>query len=223
MRNTSVWFLTPLFSFLFILESAAPDARAGLISLRAGFAFSGAPPAGPVPWLTATFDDQGSAGSVNMTLNAANLTGEEFVTGWYLNLDPALGPSSLTFSMPTKVGAFDIPTISLGADSFKADGDGRYDILLAFPTPDGSDARFTAGDALTYTITGIPSLIASSFDFPSAPAGGLGPYPMAVHVQGIGVNAEESGWATVPEPATMASLAPLAVLALMARRRRSRF
>ena len=211
------------FGLSIILVSATTQATAATLTLNSEFEFSGAtPPASDtLPWLTTKFDDGGGTGSVIVTLTATNLTGSEFVSGWYLNLDPSLKVSDLTFSAPTKVGSFTTPTISLDTDAYKADGDGKYDILLSFSTSGGATSRFTQGDAISYTITGIPTLTAASFDFLSAPAGGHGPYLHAEHVQGIGAEGAYSGWVTgphAPEPATMSFLA-LGSLTLLRRRR----
>jgi len=169
----------------------------------------GTPPVGAAPWLTTTMDDGGTPGSVILTLEATNLTGTEFVSGWYLNLDPSLDPTSLVFSSPTKTGTFDDPSISLGTDAYKPDGDGKYDILFGFATSGsgGGSHRFGVGDSVQYTVTGIGTLVAGSFNFLSSPDGGHGPFFTAAHVQSIG-GGEDSGWvaateAIMPEPATL--------------------
>jgi len=194
-------------------------AGASTITFPMSVEFSGGtPPIGASPWLTATFDDGGSAGSVDLTLETTNLTGTEFVFQWTFNLDPALDPTDLEFSAPTKIGAFANPTVSLGTNAFMADGDGRYDVKVAFENSDGPPTRFGAGDTVIYTITGIPTLTASSFDFLSEPAGGHGPYPTAAHVGAIPPDGN-SGWITTPEPAAL-SLVALGAGLLLGRRRR---
>jgi hypothetical protein len=104
------------------------------------------------------------------------------------------------------------PSPDLGTDAFKADGDGKYDIRFDFGlTP---STAFSASDYLTYTITGIPTLTSSNFQFLSKPAGGHGPFYAAIHVLGIGImdvnDLSDSGWVAgqpstlvvVPEPAS---------------------
>ncbi|MCK5113891.1 MAG: PEP-CTERM sorting domain-containing protein [Phycisphaerae bacterium] len=196
------------------------SAHGTMLSFDLSIEFSGAtPPVGATPWLKATFDDGGTPGSVNLKLTTPNLSGTEFVSVWSFNLDPTLNLGDLAFSAPTKTGAFTDPVISTGVDAFKANGDGYYDIKLAFAKGGGTSKRFGVGDAVEYTITGIPSLTSSSFDFLSKPGGGHGPYTTAAHVQSIGSGGEDSGWVTVPEPATM-SLVLLGGVGILLRRRK---
>ncbi len=176
--------------------------------------FSGTPPAGPPPWIDATFADI-APGTVQLTVAAVGLTGTEKVTEFYLNLDPALAATSLAFGFVSGTGAFNLPAIQTGTDAFKADGDGKYDILFNFSQTPAT--AFTGGDSVTYQITGISGLTASSFVFYSAPAGGHGPFLAAAHVQGISATSTSdtttySGWlapsqvSPIPEPASAALL-----------------
>jgi hypothetical protein len=158
---------------------------------------SGTPPASSTtPWLTAVFADTATAGLVTLTLTAPHLTGSEFVSGWYLNLNPILDPTQLLFSNATVgSGSFSFPTITEGVNAYKADGDGKYDVLLSFATSGGLNGNFTLGDTLTYSITGSFGghvLSAADFYYLSAPSGGHGPFYSAAHVQGIGNG--DSGW-----------------------------
>lgn len=183
------------------------------------YEFSGAtPPAGVGPWLIVNIDDGGTPGSVNLTLQAKNLIGNEYVSEWYLNLDPNLDPDDLSFSAPTKLGSFDTPSIKLDEDKYKADGDGYFDIMFSFSTGGNASNKFGVGEKLQYTITGILTLTASSFDFLSNSGSKTG-WPTAAHVQSIG-SAAKSGWVTIPEPATFTLLGPGAA-ALLARKRRA--
>lgn len=199
----------------FLLASAATvalgafsqSASAAVVQFNFDNEFSGGQiPAGATPWLTATFDDGGSAGSVQLTLDSG-LVANEFYSGIYFNLDPALDASALGFAYD---GASTGPaaSVSTGTDAFQADGDGLYDILFSFPTSNAGD-RFGAGESVTYSITGA-GLTADDFAFFSAPRGGKGPFFAAAHVQGIGVEfcSDQdaaaggcgSGWIAPPVP-----------------------
>jgi hypothetical protein len=182
------------------------SASAGLVSYDISVIFEGpGVPSNPAPWLNVTFDDGGTAGTVDLTITVLNLVGDnEKVAGLYLNLDPFLDPADLLFSAPIITGTLADPVISLGADAYQADGDGNYDILIDFDN-DGPTLAFNGGESVYYTITHA-GLTADSFDFTSTPGGGTGTYKVAVHLLGLGA-AEDSAWATVPEPATLVLLA----------------
>ncbi len=202
-----------------VFALVAASAQASVITFALSYEFSGAtPPEGLAPWLTATFDDRDAPGSVDLTLVTTNLTDNEFVFEWLFNLDPELDVSALVFSAPVKINEFADPTIDLGVDGFPGDGGGYYDVRVDFDNSGGASTRFGVGDAVEYSITGIPTLTADSFDFLGAPHGGNGTYPTAAHVGGIGPDDGDSGWISVPEPATLGTLA-LGGLALLRRRR----
>jgi hypothetical protein len=213
-------------------ESSAA-AFAAVITFDYNFEFSGASsPSGPAPWLTATFDDFGGSGTVRVTMSTSGLTGSEFVDGsggtggWFFNLNPTLDPTALTF---TFVSGNDANTILTGTDAFMADGDGNYDIRFGWTAPPAS--RLAAGQTSVYDIT-LAGLVATDFNFLSAPGGGAGAFLSAVHVQGIGPGGTESGWVApvaqlqpIPEPATLSLLGLGALVtglgACRARRRRA--
>lgn len=214
--SRSALFLT--IAALYVVTLGVSQAKGAVIIYQASMEFShGTPPAGPAPWLTVTYDDGGASGSVTMTFTATNLVGSEFISGLYLNVVPTVDPNALTFGSPVKTGSFTSPAIQRGTDAFKADGDGYFDILLSFATSGGAGGRFTAGDAVSYTITGPASLTAASFAATSA-SSRMG-YHIAAHVQGIGPDGDDSGWVAEPEPA---SLSLLALGCLRAIRRRPR-
>jgi hypothetical protein len=160
-----------------------------------------------------------------LTISAAGLTGSEFASEIYFNLDPSLSLDqfSLTFGETASTGSFSTPTISqaAGDNNYKADGDGKYDFRFNFGTASGT--TFGSGDSITYFISGIPGLTASSFSFQSAPAGGSGPFYAAAHIQaldgGLSTWIEPGGGPMVPEPAPMALLGVSAILLVAVRLR----
>ncbi len=190
-------------------------ASGSVISFNLNYEFSGAaPPAGAPPWLNVTFDDDDSVGSVTATLMALNLTGDEFIAAWMFNLDPDMNPADLQFPTLIKTGTFNDPGISTKVDSYKADGDGKFDIKIEFALSGGPNAHFGPGEAIEYTITAA-GLTAGSFDFPSKSMGGKGVFRTVAHIQGIG---EDSGWVSVPEPGTLVLLG-LGAMGLLRRKR----
>ena len=172
------------------------SANASTLVLDFNHEFSGsADPLGSGSWLTATFDDGGSAGSVTLTLTSG-LIDSEFYSGIYLNFDDAQDVMDLEFNY---VSGDTASSIGLQQDAFKADGDGYYDILLSFST---SGNNFGAGETVVYDIT-LAGIVASDFNYLSLPAGGHGPFTGAAHVQSIG-EGSDSGWiAPIPVPAAL--------------------
>ena len=192
--------------------------------------FSGTPPASAAPWVTLYIQDAGSD-AVSLTISNGGLTATEKLTQLYMNLDPTLTPTSLIFTQVGSTPGVFVPTmsggISEGVNAFKADGDGKYDVLFDFSTNPGDS--FTGGESISYLITGISGLNAMSFyNFLSLPAGGHGPFFAAGHVQSIAYG-EGSGWIAptgaeeipVPEPGS-ASLFLLAGVVGILRHRAGR-
>jgi len=186
--------------------------------------FSGTAPAGPGPYVNELFTDV-SPGTVSVTFSNVGLTGTEFISGLYINLNTNMDATQLNLQLIGETAGLGPVTISLGRDAFKADGDGKYDLLFSFTTD--TTGRFAQSDWISYKITGIPTLTAADFNYLSAPAGGVGPFISAAHVQSIGSNGD-SGWirptdysiVIAPEPASGAVLA-LGAVVLFARRWRS--
>lgn len=156
------------------------------------FEFSGADePEGGTPWLTATFENIG-VDTVRLTMSASGLVEEESVDEWSFNLDPTLDPTSLSIVHDSGEVA---DSVSTGADAFKADGDGSFDILFDFPN---SGDRFTSGETSVYILSGIVGLSETSFDFPSVDNQG-DPTTIftAAHIQSIDTTDNDnsgSGW-----------------------------
>jgi hypothetical protein len=192
------------------LLSPASTATAVSISFDLNFEFSGATePAGPSPWVRVTFDDAtGDPNSVQLTIDALGLTPDspgESLESLYLNFDPLLDPTDLTF-VPIDVIASTPTAINLSIDTFQADGDGLFDIDIEFPPPTGQGPeRFTAGEVVIFEIIHISPIDALSFDFESVMGGGSGSYSAAAHILSIGPTGADSGWigpVQVPEATT---------------------
>jgi hypothetical protein len=173
-----------------LFAASAASVQAASVTFNYTQSFGAVPPDGPAPYATATFDDFGGVGSVQLTMQVAPTVGEADVTGMYFNLDPSMDPTTLSFTRDSGTGpsAADT-TISTGIDGFKAGGDGLYDILFDFPPPPGlNGASFNAGEDLVYTITGT-GLTASSFNFFGTPGpgdGNPGPYLSVARFQSTG-------------------------------------
>ena len=200
-------------------------ARADSVTFDLNYEFSGADePAGPIPWLRATFAD--IVGGVQLTMSALNLTPNEYVQKWLFNLDPALNPAALTFTHLSGQAA----TVSSGTNAHKSAGAASFDLLFEFPN---SGDRFTAGETSVYKISGA-GVTAASFDYGSF-GGSKGPLSSAAHIAAIGANGQGSGWiadgdggdpsggiSSVPEPGSLALISIGSLLALSYSQRRKR-
>ena len=200
-------------------------------SLDTSFPGSDKPdPDGTGPWLNAFFDDENTAGSVLLTLNAT-LTdpdpGDPNKVGlWYFNLDPSLDSKKLSFEVVADGSyAYTAPNakIKTGNNKQKADGDGYYDIEFDFPTKNDPTIRspFDNSDSITYLIESDQTIWATSFNFESVPGSsgdsGEGLWYTAAHIQSILTDPPGSTWigdgggsgggggggVVIPEPATM--------------------
>lgn len=185
-----------------------------------GTTYSGSSPEGPTPWLTASFEDVG-VNQVSLTLTATNLTGNEFISGWYFNFDPSANVNDLTFTRTTPAPPSLVDTaVILGTDAFTAAGNLNFDIFVDLPT--SNTERFMAGQTLAFLITSVDPLNAGMFNF-SSTNGDLSAITVA-HIQGIAPD-NLSAWVkdgiAVPEPSTyilMASFIGLTMF-LTARKR----
>jgi hypothetical protein len=126
-----------------ILWSGAAAASTVTFDFNYQFSTTGTSPVGGAPWFTAMFADNATPGSVELTVSTGGLSGSEYVSGLYFNLDPALNPAGLTFlrnSASTGPVSANIDILT-AVNTYKADGDGRYDILFDLPSISGRRCR----------------------------------------------------------------------------------
>ena len=177
----------------------------------------------------------------NITVTLANIVNGVSVTIANNLVDPGafLGSLYLNTSVAPLAGAVGAciscaninnvaPTFSFGSNAFQADGDGLYDILLAFSTA-GPD-RLLSGESVVLSLTSTtPGFNETSFNSMSAPGGGNGPFVIAAHIQSLPNG--QSDWITdfgggggsssVPEPGSV-MLVGAGLLGLVALRRHRR-
>ena len=212
-----------LMSWVLVGLMALP-VSAGPITFNLDVEFSGATaPAGSSPWVTATFEDV-VGGGVQLTINALNLTGTEFISEFYFNLDPAKNAALFLPGVPGGGTQTDWNSISAGSNAFKADGDGFFDFVVDFPPPGD---RFTAGETFIVNWGAGTGLTTADFNFASVdgPVGKTG-FHAAAHVHGIGADGAYSGWigagpAPVPDGGATLVLLGLGLMGLSAWRGRS--
>lgn len=214
------------------------NAAASTVTYDFGQVSGGSAPAGTPPWVSAVFTDVGMpVDTVQLTLSAGNLAGSAYVSCWYFNIDSTVNPTALQFTAGASTGSFTGPTISTGANSFKAGPDGKFDILFAFNSAGDDSTRFTGGDSVTFTITGISGLTADDFNRLSTSAGGSGAYTSAARIEGsdcpawinpssttqILGNADDQRGPTVPDASATISLLGVSLAGVEALRRKLKF
>jgi hypothetical protein len=215
------------------LTGATASALVVDLGLNTAYTFSGLPGGGGTPWLTATICDAG-VNTVQLTLKAPNLAASEFVSKWLFNLNPSLDPDDLIIAQSATVGSFASPTITPTQgvnypnnqqNQLGAGGGLLFDFGFGFESSGatGGAQRFTDGDEVTFTITGINGLTVNDFLYTTA-KGDFGPFTSAAHIQGIGQDGNFSAWVgdgvPVPEPTTV--IAGCLLLGILALRERSR-
>ena len=181
------------------------------------------------PWARMRFEDF-EPGVVQLSLEAsAGLTGIENIKQFYLNLDESLIPGGFSWSVLSATGAFDLPTVSIVQNGFKADGSGFYDGRVDFQSGGDITRTFTIGDSISLLLSHPdPSFNETSFLEWSHASGGNGPFRVAAHVQNT-LNGG-SAWITgqlgqptpVPEPSGLALGGTLIVAGWLARHRNRR-
>lgn len=179
-----------------LAASAAASANTLTYNMTAEFS-GGQAPGGTSPWVTLTLTDVGQpAGTVQLTINNVGLLATENMSELDFNYDDNKDLSDLSFSFGTKIGVFDNPSISALQNSFKADGDGFFDIQLLFATGGNASKVFAGGESLNLLISDSDGvLVPADFAFLSLDAGGHGPFAAAAHIQNTtGAGSGGSGW-----------------------------
>ena len=162
------------------------QASAASVTFNLDYEFSGAqePQSMTTPWAVATIDDSfGGANTVRLTMNATNLVGTESITSWFFNFS---GDASMISFTEVDVTDAAVNATLGNNDTYKADGDGFFDIKFDFAPPQGQlETRFTGGETIIYDLTYVAPISAFDFNLFSAPSGGAGTYLSAAHVQSI--------------------------------------
>jgi len=179
-RRTLLFFAT-----LLVVFGLATSPAQATLTYTLNTVFNGASPTSSAPWLTATFDDHGSSGSVTLTLTSSLEVASEFIGEVAFNLNPNLIPSSL-------IGVYDsvnstgpaATSVGVGVNTENLLGGGAagfgFDFQGSFPLP-GNAPRFYGTDIVIYTITGV-GLTEEDFAYTNT---GSAAAHVAAHIQGI--------------------------------------
>jgi hypothetical protein len=201
--------MAALFLLLPLVFSAA-GARGGSFFFQYTNVYAGTRPEGPSAWVNSLFSDV-STGTVQLKISANGLANGEFLSAMFFNLDPNLNPTKLAFTYVSGSGGFALPTIKTGANSFKADGQGKYDIDFTFSQK--ATKEFTGNDFVVYDISSSAfTLTASDFNVLSTAAGGCYEFLSAAEISGIpgACDTTGTGWVApggvtpAPEPQPLA-------------------
>lgn len=185
-----------------LFVQAAPAFATPTVTINVNQVYTGATPAGPPPWLVATFTQTGSnTGTLTLT---SNLTSPNFLQG----LNSSHGTVGWAFFLNQSLSAITCAsgTCGNGNSGFNASGFNTGpvgDIFnLGFGWGPGSSHRFLAGSSAEYDLTFGSALTGDPFG-----VNGSG-WSSVAHVQGIRVGG--SGWivsgtpsVAVPEPAEL--------------------
>jgi hypothetical protein len=140
----------------------------GMVAAPGAFANSALFDFGPngTTLMTALFQDAGP-GQVDLTVTAVNLDANNSVNSLFFCLNPLLDAKDLVFTQTDPPGGAQ-GVVSLGNDSFKVGGGGKFDIDMSFgPTP-----AFDNGDMTHFTISGISGLTVNDFLFQETASAG---------------------------------------------------
>jgi len=171
-------------------------------------------------------------------MGSAGLTASEYVSFWYFNLKTSVTPSGVTavavndssvpgWEFAARTGTNTDTDTSEKDATFKADGDGYFDLRFGFATSAGT-GRFGADETAVFRLTGV-GLSAEAFKAVSVfGSTGKNGFYSAAHIQSIGANGADSGWiagspgpggSSVPLPGVAVAGAVLMSGAALRRRR----
>ena len=214
---------------------AAAPASATIITFDLNTTLEGTTPTG---FPTMTFDDEDTAGSVNLRIDAAGLSGTEFISKIFFNFADAATAPDLVITRTGGTGSAGGFTIFQDSNGRESPGNnGEFDIEIAFSTSNGPRGsgidRFNADEFLTFSIIG-EGITAGDFNVDSFPEGPNGDTNFAIaRIQGIATGEGSAsvgdgdggggggGGIPVPEPAAL-GLFGLGMLAVGLGRRRKR-
>lgn len=203
-----------------VILALAAGARADSITFEMSNVFNGATTPSGAP--TATIDDMGGTGSVLFTLDLTDLgPSAEKIGAWYFNTLVDIAGFTVT-GYDDLIGTVTMPAFAYSfnstAGSFKADGDGYFDLVLDFAT--GGAGAFDDGERISFLIN-FAGITAATFDGMSLSSGSdTGPFGSALHIQGVGANSVSlwlsEGGGTDPDPDPDPDPVPEPGLALLA-------
>jgi len=188
-----------------VLALAAGGASADIVGF--GNEFSGGVKCANLVTGCATLETTAIAGGVHFEFTGT-MTGTEFITGLYGNIDPyaAVTVANLTGATDAIGSGF-----SFAPDGFKADGDGFFDWFLDLSS---NPPRFDGTDKLSWDFLGVTLAQVAGLSQGGSP--GKDGFQFAIHAQGLANGG--SGWdsptgcpdcvptpvGAVPEPETWA-------------------
>ena len=187
--------------FVVVAFASAMTAQADQVTFVLGGADFSGPTANTGGTISVLIED--ITGGVRLTVTNNLVDPGAFLSSLYLNTSVAPLAGAVGTCVDCTATGGQTMTFNFGLDSFQADGDGRYDILIDFSTDAAN--RLLAGETVVFDVTSTTvGFTANSFLVFSAPGGGNGPFRAAAHIQSLPNG--ESDFITeteVPEPTSM--------------------